>query len=142
MFEPSFLVDSDSDEETSADESVESEKEDEVNENEHKNNASSDDNDGEDADAESVDSNDDDNKDGVLMINEGWADSVAKILGSNKPKNKKTLVLSRAKKHSEIVKAVVEEKPAFEVIGEEVEQKPTVKKEETISSEPPAKKLV
>lgn len=31
-------------------------------------------------------------------LNAGWADSVAKILKSNKPKGKKTLVLSKAKK--------------------------------------------
>jgi len=33
----------------------------------------------------------------------GWADSMAKILGSNKPKNKKTLILSRAKKDFEVI---------------------------------------
>lgn len=77
----------------------------------------------------------------ALVTNEGWADSVAKILGSSKPKNKKTLVLSRAKKHSEIVKTVKEEKPAFEVIGDTEEKKPEVKKEEITTSEPPAKKV-
>ncbi|XP_075982878.1 RRP15-like protein [Anticarsia gemmatalis] len=98
--------------------------------------------DGIDADAESAGSSDDDeDKKDSLMTNEGWADSIAKILGSNKPKNKKSLVLSRAKKHSEIVKAVKEEKPAFEVIGDEVEEKPSVKKEDPDSSEPPAKKV-
>ncbi|XP_026743283.1 RRP15-like protein [Trichoplusia ni] len=78
----------------------------------------------------------------VLMTNEGWADSVAKILGSSKPKNKKTLVLSRAKKHADIVKTVKEEKPAFEIIDEKGEKKPVVKKEEPVeTSEPPAKKV-
>lgn len=96
-----------------------------------------------DADAESVTSSDEENtgKD-ILVTNEGWADSVAKILGSSKPKNKKTLVLSRAKKHAEIVKTVKEEKPAFEVIGDTEEKKPVVKKEEPVLSEPPAKKVV
>lgn len=76
------------------------------------------------------------------MTNEGWADSVAKILGSSKPKNKKTLVLSRAKKHSEIVKKETEEKPPFEVVGEAEEVKTEVKKEENVTIEPPAKKKV
>jgi len=35
-------------------------------------------------------------------LKSGWADSMAKILGSNKPKNKKTLILSRAKKDFEV----------------------------------------
>lgn len=97
--------------------------------------------DGADADAESVSSNDENDSGHGLVTNEGWADSVAKILGSSKPKNKKTLVLSRAKKHSEIVKKVIEEKPAFEVIGEKKEAKPDIKSEEP-SSEPAAKKKV
>lgn len=90
------------------------------------------------ADAESVAS--DDEKPEVLVANEGWADSVAKILGSNKPKNKKTLVLSRAKKYSEIVKKVKEEKPSFEIIGEIKAETTEVKKED--STEPPSKKVV
>ncbi|XP_053613855.1 RRP15-like protein [Plodia interpunctella] len=79
-------------------------------------------------------------EDSMLVTNEGWADSVAKILGSTKPKNKKTLVLSRAKKHSEVIKKK-DEKPAFEVIGEEKEEKSQseIKKEES-TSEPPVKK--
>ncbi len=32
----------------------------------------------------------------------GWADSMAKILGSSKPKHKKMLILSRAKKDYEV----------------------------------------
>lgn len=97
---------------------------------------------GAEADAESVSSNDEnDSGDGLLVTNEGWADSVAKILGSSKPKNKKTLVLSRAKKHSEIVNKVKEEKPAFEVIGEGKEEKLEIKSE-VPPSEPPAKKKV
>lgn len=92
----------------------------------------------------SQDASDEDEDDkGPLVTNEGWADSVAKILGSTKPKNKKTLVLSRAKKHSEIVKAVKEEKPAFEVIGDGTEEKkPVILKKEAEVSEPPAKKVV
>ncbi|XP_068618975.1 RRP15-like protein [Battus philenor] len=82
----------------------------------------------------------DNEEEGIMMTNEGWADSVAKILGSSKPKNKKTLVLSRAKKHSEIIKQEKEEKPAFEVVGESTEIKSEIKKAETVSSEPPHKK--
>ncbi|CAF4868615.1 unnamed protein product [Pieris macdunnoughi] len=79
--------------------------------------------------------------DEVLLKNEGWADSLAKILGSTKPKNKKTLVLSRAKKHSEVIKQVKEEKPSFEVVGENIEDiKPEVKQEEDTTEEPVAKK--
>ncbi|VVC90568.1 unnamed protein product [Leptidea sinapis] len=82
------------------------------------------------------------NNDETLIKNEGWADSLAKILSSNKPKNKKTLVLSRAKKHSEIIKKAKEEKPSFEVVGESVaETKPdisTVDSNEAV--QPPAKK--
>lgn len=37
--------------------------------------------------------------------NTGWADSIAKILKTNKPKKKKTLVLSKAKKLNDPVKA-------------------------------------
>ncbi|GBP70057.1 RRP15-like protein [Eumeta japonica] len=64
------------------------------------------------------------NENDTLLKNEGWADSVAKILGSNKPKNRKTLVLSRAKKHSEANKIKKDEKLAFEIIGEIKEEKP------------------
>lgn len=95
------------------------------------------------ADAESVSS--DNNIKGSLITNEGWADSVAKILGSSKPKNKKTLVLSRAKKHSVVVKSEKEEKPSFEVIGESSEKKSDIKTEVPSTegaSEPPAKKIV
>ncbi|CAB3249314.1 unnamed protein product [Arctia plantaginis] len=97
---------------------------------------------GENADAESDDSDGEDNSnEDVLISNEGWADSIAKILGSNKPKNKKTLVLSRAKKHSVMTKVVKDAKPEFEVIGDnEKEEKIAVKKEESIVSEPPPKK--
>ncbi|KAI5633048.1 rrp15p domain-containing protein [Phthorimaea operculella] len=94
------------------------------------------------ADVESSSSDDEESESegGALMTNEGWADAVAKVLGSTKPKNKKTLVLSRAKKHSEIVKKEKEEKPEFEVIGESKEDVKPVKKEEPGSGEPAVKK--
>lgn len=77
------------------------------------------------------------------MKNEGWADSVAKILGSSKPKNKKTLVLSRAKKFSEVIKKEQDEKPSFEVIGDTQEEKDDKEvKVEVETAEPPSKKIV
>lgn len=95
------------------------------------------------ADAESENSNDEkESDDELLMKNEGWADSVAKILGSTKPKNKKTLVLSRAKKFSEVIKKEQEEKPSFEVIGDSKEEKDDKVKHEVETAEPPTKKIV
>ncbi|XP_026314928.1 RRP15-like protein [Hyposmocoma kahamanoa] len=94
-----------------------------------------------DADAESDSSmNEDESDNDLLMKNEGWADSVAKILGSSKPKNKKTLVLSRAKKFSEVITKEHNEKPSFEVIGDTTEKKDDneVKKEDI---ELPVKKI-
>lgn len=95
-----------------------------------------------DADAESDSSTNENEPDNdLLMKNEGWADSVAKILGSSKPKNKKTLVLSRAKKFSEVIKKEHNEKPSFEVIGDTTDKKDDndVKKEDV---EVPVKKIV
>lgn len=95
------------------------------------------------ADAESIVSSDT-NTDGkeVLITNEGWADSLTKILASKKPKNKKTLVLSRAKKYAETLKSKQkEDKPQFEVIGEIKEEKAPLKTEIDIT-EPIVKKKV
>lgn len=71
---------------------------------------------------EGGDSEDDPNE------NAGWADSLAKILKTNKPKGKRSLVLSRAKKISDIKKAKIAEKDAFEIIGdgEIKEEKPDI----------------
>lgn len=56
--------------------------------------------------------------------NAGWADSMAKVLNSKKPKNKRTLVLSKAKKIAD--KRPIERKEYdFQIEGEEVkEEKP------------------
>lgn len=88
--------------------------------------------------------NDNESDDDLIMKNEGWADSIAKILGSNKPKNKKTLVLSRAKKLADVEKKEKEEKPSFEVVGEEEESeaKPDIALNKSSESQPPAKKKV
>ncbi|KAI4500142.1 hypothetical protein M0802_004559 [Mischocyttarus mexicanus] len=40
----------------------------------------------------------------TIESNPGWADALQKILKTNKPKRKKTIVLSKAKKHSDVVK--------------------------------------
>lgn len=54
--------------------------------------------------------------------NPGWADSIAHVLSTNKPKTKKTLVLSKAKK---ITKVKTEKRPYdFEIDGEIKEEKP------------------
>ncbi|XP_061396964.1 RRP15-like protein [Musca vetustissima] len=55
--------------------------------------------------------------------NSGWADSIAKVLSTSKPKTKKTLVLSRAKKIKPDDKKKAEEDYGFEIDGE-------IKKEE------------
>lgn len=46
----------------------------------------------------------------VEQSNAGWADSISKILKTKKPKKKKTLVLSKAKKLTDVSK--VQTKPA------------------------------
>ncbi|XP_028170405.1 RRP15-like protein [Ostrinia furnacalis] len=146
MKKPSVKVTVSSDS-SSAEESEDSEQEVEPTDNVEMNDVDGNDDDEADADVESSgegeDSSDSEGDD-AAVTNEGWADSLAKILGSSKPKNKKTLVLSRAKKHSEIVKKETNEKPAFEVIGETGEVKKEVKKEavdEEDSTEPPVKKV-
>lgn len=97
------------------------------------------------SDAENEGNPDRDNasEDDLILKNEGWADSITKILGTNKPKNKKTLVLSRAKKLADVVKKEKEEKPAFEIVGEEPdEEKPKVEEKVKDSEEPLVKKKV
>ncbi|XP_011311221.1 RRP15-like protein [Fopius arisanus] len=56
-----------------------------------------------------------------FMRNEGWADAMQNILKTNKPKKKTTLVLSRAKKISE-VKPKIEQSP-FEIESKDGEIK-------------------
>ncbi|XP_046971749.1 RRP15-like protein [Vanessa cardui] len=92
-------------------------------------------------DANDENSENNNSDDELILKNEGWADSISKILGSNKPKNKKTLVLSRAKKLADVVKKEKEEKPAFEIVGEQpIEEKPEVKENKVDVEPPPAKK--
>lgn len=78
------------------------------------------------------------------MKNEGWADSIAKILSSSKPKNKKTIVLSRAKKLADVKKKEHTIKPTFEVVGKTQEDSKPDSEElkSTDSVEPLVKKKV
>ena len=57
--------------------------------------------------------------------NIGWADSIAKVLNTTKPKTKKTLVLSRAKKIKPADKDKIQSDYGFEVDGEIKEEKLT-----------------
>lgn len=51
----------------------------------------------------------------TLTENPAWADAMAKILKTNKPKRRKTIVLSRAKRANEIKTEVKEENIDFEI---------------------------
>nr|CAD7461680.1 unnamed protein product [Timema tahoe] len=53
----------------------------------------------------------------VPDTNPGWADAMAKILKTNKPKRKKSIVLAKAKKLSDFTKKIKVEDPGFEVDG-------------------------
>nr|CAD7423233.1 unnamed protein product [Timema monikensis] len=53
----------------------------------------------------------------VPDTNPGWADAMAKILKTNKPKRKKSIVLAKAKKLSDFNKKIKVEDPGFEVDG-------------------------
>lgn len=55
--------------------------------------------------------------------NPGWADAMQKILQTRKPKRKKTIVLSKAKKLFDVKKKENEENVSFEIekVKEEVE---------------------
>jgi hypothetical protein len=70
--------------------------------------------------------------------NAGWADAMSKVLRTNKPKKKKTLVLSRAKKLSEVGAKDEPDDPGFEVDGEE----PKVKTVEEEDSKPDVKPIL
>lgn len=77
-----------------------------------------------DDDDESSDGENEDQSTDEEAGNAGWADSMAKVLNSKKPKNKRTLVLSKAKKIAD--KRPIERKEYdFQIEGEEVkEEKP------------------
>lgn len=69
----------------------------------------------------------DDEEDSEEAGNAGWAKSLAKILKQEKPKNKKSVVLSKAKKLSDILEAREKAKSiGFVIEGEVKEEKPDV----------------
>lgn len=74
------------------------------------------------------------------LLNEGWADSIAKILKTNKPKKKKTLVLSKAKKLTDPIKKVKTEKYEIATLDGQIKKEQTVVEEKITSSERPPKK--
>lgn len=88
-------------------------------------------------------SNTDENEDEDGLTNSGWADSISKILKTNKPKGKKTIVLSKARKLTDLRKEKL--KPAgFEVQtadGEIKEEKVDIIENDQ-KGEPPQKKVV
>jgi hypothetical protein len=49
--------------------------------------------------------------------NAGWADAMARVLNSKKPRKSRSIVLSRAKKLNEPTKTIKEEETAEEVGG-------------------------
>lgn len=69
-----------------------------------KTNTVSDNSDEEEADNEVSDGHSVEENDSSEIFNSGWADSISQILKSNKPKRKKCLVLSRAKKLTAVKK--------------------------------------
>lgn len=93
------------------------------------------------ADENGVNSDNDDNS---QEGNAGWADSIAKILKTNKPKRKRTLVLSKAKKLTDVKKSDAEY-VGFEIEGKDgdikKEKLETTQKVAKIRDEPPRKKV-
>lgn len=90
------------------------------------------------ADESETEQNDVDNTE---ISNAAWADSISKILRSNKPKKKKSLVLSKAKKLTDIPKTQL--KPAgFEVETAEGDVKEEKIELNTEVAEKPLKKKV
>jgi len=74
------------------------------------------------------------------LLNEGWADSIAKILRTNKPKRKKTLVLSKAKKLTDPVKKVKTENYEIATIDGQVKKEETIIEEKVSEKDLPRKK--
>ncbi|KAF5304503.1 hypothetical protein FQR65_LT18861 [Abscondita terminalis] len=75
-------------------------------------------------------SNNDEDNEEEASANSGWADSIAKILKTNKPKGKKTVVLSKAKKITNVKKLKVKHAD-FEVETKDGE----IKREEVLESD-------
>lgn len=76
-----------------------------------------------------------------ILLNEGWADSIAKILKTNKPKKKKSLVLSKAKKLTDPIKKVTTESYEIATSDGQVRKEQTVVEKST-SVEQPKKRVI
>lgn len=70
----------------------------------------------EDEDESNVPNSDDESD--ISKANPGWADAMQKILRTKKPKRKKTIVLSKAKRLCDVVPKEKKETPSFQVDGE------------------------
>ncbi|KAF7998149.1 hypothetical protein HCN44_009547 [Aphidius gifuensis] len=86
-----------------------------------------------DADDENMQSDDDDDE-SKKTGNAGWADVMQKILKATKPKKKKTLVLSRAKKISEIVPKIIDDKATVDVVDTDGKIKKVIKDEKNVKT--------
>lgn len=91
--------------------------------------------DAEDESTDAKDESDDNESQSSKSGNPGWADAMQKILRTKKPKRKKSLVLSKAKKLCDIKHEKAEDLPfeidrvkdEVKVEGEEEEEKPNIK---------------
>ncbi|KAJ8673443.1 hypothetical protein QAD02_004705 [Eretmocerus hayati] len=91
---------------------------------------------GADGDESDADDGIDDSGDGNKTIaNPGWADAMKKILNTKKPKKKKTIVLSKAKKLNEVIPKPQEKVVPFEVETEAGEIKVDTIKVETAAGD-------
>ncbi|KAF5308153.1 hypothetical protein FQR65_LT06333 [Abscondita terminalis] len=86
-------------------------------------------------------SNNDEDNEEEASANSGWADSIAKILKTSKPKGKKTVVLSKAKKITNVKKLKVKHVD-FEVETKdgEIKREEVVESDEDDESEKPIRK--
>ncbi len=80
------------------------------------------------SDSETNDVNKNEEDKNVVYGNFGFADALAKVLNSSKPKTKKTLILSKAKKDVDILKKLdaKENNLGFEIEGVKKEEGATV----------------
>ncbi|XP_060520936.1 RRP15-like protein [Cylas formicarius] len=72
----------------------------------------------------------------AALLNEGWADSIARILRTNKPKKKKSTALSKAKKLTEVKrKTLITESYEIATGDGEIKKETIVKEEEENADE-------
>ncbi|XP_058789885.1 RRP15-like protein [Phymastichus coffea] len=88
---------------------------------------------GDDGDESDRNEEDEESNDAIdkSKANHGWANAMKKVLNTKKPKRKKSIVLSKAKKLNEVLSKTKEEVVPFEVEGKDgTIKKETIKKEE------------